>query len=468
MKIRVKKTRIVLLAAVLLLVGLPPVFGMLTEAAVLRRAESLRDEGRLRVTVESFDRGWFTSQAVLSIEPDPAGDPRQALIGFVEPMTVVVDFKHGPLSVHDGLFFGFSELRARPAVGPSGEPIDAPFDFEFRAQSTFGGSVNFAAEIQPFDSAGEGFALSFSGGSLHGTLAGARVRAVLRTEALQYTQGTTTYSLLGLRANADTERVGDRVMPGTVTLEIDRMAMDVGDADRSTVFDLRALAVDSSTALDGSREHLGGRLSIVLGRLRLADDTEIAGARLHATAERLDVAALDAYSAAAARAAENGAPLADEVEPAVLRLLAAGPRASIDALHFEVDGEPFDAVVRAAADPAALPAGAADIRDPALWAAVLDGRAEVTVAKSLAENAAVAIAKSQLGSRVRDGESMPGRSLEALARTQAQLALAVLSAQGLLEETGNVYRTVVQLEDGRLSVNDRSVPFIDVLGSLAR
>jgi len=458
MKIRVKKTRILLLVAVVLLVALPPVFGMLTESAVRERAESLRDEGSLRVTIESFDRGWFTSRAVLSIEPDPTADPRLMLIGFVEPMTVVVDFKHGPLSVHDGLFFGFSELVARPALAPSGELLDAPFDFEFRAHSNFGGSLNFAADIRPFDSIGEGFALSFSGGRLHGTLADPRVQAVIDAEALQVTQGTTTYSLLGLRASADTEQVAEHVRPGTITLEIDRMAVDVGDTDRSTLFDLRALAVESSSALDGTREHLDGTLNVVLGRLRLADGTEIAGARLSAAANRLDVAALDAYSAAAARAAENGVPIADEVEPAVRRLLAAGPAASIDALQFEVDGEPFDASARAAADPAELPAGAADIRDPALWTAVLDGRAEVTIAKTLADKAAVAIAKWLLGARVMDGESMPGQSLDALAQAQAGLAIAVLSAQGLLEDTGELYRTVVQLDDGRLSVNGQPLP----------
>ncbi len=461
MKIRVAKTRIVLLVAVVFLVALPPVFGMLTESAVRKRAESLRDEGRLLVTVETFDRGWFTSRAVLSIEPDPTGDRRwQTLTGFVRPMTVVVDFKHGPLSVHDGLFFGFSELRARPAAAPNGEPIDAPFDFDFRAQTSFGGSVNFAAEVRPFDSAGEGFAVSFSGGRLHGTLSGPRLHAVLDADALQYTQDTTTYSLFRVRASADTERTNERLMPGTITLEIDRMAMDVREAERKTLFDVRALVVESSTALDRSREHLGGKWRVELGRLRLADGTEIGGARLDAAAERLDVAALDAYSAAAARAAENGTPLADEVEPALLRLLAAGPTASIDALHFEIDGEPFDASVRATTDAAALPpAGAADLRDPALWAAVLGIRAEITVAKSLADKAAVAIAKSILGQRMEDGESMPGPSLEALARTQAGLAIAVLSAQGLLEETDDLYRTVVQLEDGRLNVNGQSLPF---------
>ena len=462
MKIRIAKTRIVLLAAVVLLVGLPPVFGMLTEVAVRDRAESLREEGRLLVTVESFERGWFTSRAVLEIEPAPGGDRRlQTLVGFVRPMTVVVDFKHGPLSVHDGLFFGLSELRARPAVAPSGALLDAPFDFDFRAQSTFGGNVNFLAEIRPFDSAGEGFALSFLGGRLHGTSSRERLHAAVDTDAVQYTEGTTTWSVFRAHASTVTERAADRAIPNTIKLEIDRMSIDV--PERKRTYELRALVVESATALDRAGEHLDGTLHVDLGRLRFADGTEVAGARLDAAAARLDVAALAAYSAAARRAAENGTPFADEVEPAVLRLLAAAPTVSIDALRFEVDGEPFDAIVRAKADAASLPpAGAADIRDPAFWASVLGVHAEVAVGKSLAEKAAVAIAKSLLGKDIGDGASMPNRAVEALAQTQAGIAIALLSAQGLLEDTGNLYRTIVDLEDGRLSINGQSLPLFDL------
>lgn len=461
MKIRVKPSRIVLLVVVLLVLGLPPVFGMLTESAVRERAESLRDEGRLLVTIESFDRGWFSSRALLTVEPNPAGDrARQALIGFVEPMQVVVDFSHGPLSVRDGLFFGFSKLHARPVADDDGT-LAAPFDFDFRAQSTFGGSVNFAGEIMPFDSGGEDFALSFSGARFHGTVAGEHVQAVVDADAVQYTRGVATYSLLGLRTTADTERMSAYVMPGTMTLGIDRFSMDVGRAERSTLFDVRGLAVDSSTALDDARERLSGALRIELERLQLlAGDTEITGGELQAAADRLDVAALDAYSEAAARAAERGTPLADEVEPAVLRLLAEGPSATIDSLRFNVDGESFDANAQAAADPAALPpAGAADIRSAALWTAVLDGRAELTIAKPLAEQIAIAIARSQIGGRIMDGESMPGQSIEALARVQAGIAIGMLSAQGLLEDIGEAYRIALQLEDGRLTINGQTLPF---------
>ena len=64
-----KKFRIILIAAVVLLVALPPVFGMLTESQVRAQAESLRERGRLLVAVEQYDRGWFTSRALRGSSP---------------------------------------------------------------------------------------------------------------------------------------------------------------------------------------------------------------------------------------------------------------------------------------------------------------------------------------------------------------------------------------------------------------
>lgn len=461
MKIRIKKSRIVLLTLAVLLVGLPPVFGMLTESAVRNQVETLRNEGRLLVTVEEYDRGWFSSRALLSIAPSPDGDPdRQALIGFVEPMTVVVDFEHGPLSVQSGIFFGFSELHARPALSADGTLLDAPFDFEFHAQSNFGGTLNFAGEVRPFDSAGPGFALSSSGGRFHGTVAGARTQVEVDAETLQLTQGDVTYSLLGVRGAADTERFSRYVMPGVMTLEIDRMAMDREAAEQRTVFDVRALAAEYSTALDDARSRLEGAVKVGLERLRLGSDTEVTNARVETAAERIDVAALAAYLSAAERAAENGLPFADEVEPALMRLLAEGPAITLDTLRFDMNGEALEANAEATVDPASLSgASATDLGDPTLWMRVLDGRAELVVAKTLAEEIAVSIAKAQIGGGVAGDDSMPGQSVDALARAQAGLAIAVLAAQGVLEDTGDAYRTELRLEKGSVAVNGQRLPF---------
>src|SRR5690606_36053353 len=159
------------------------------------------------------------------------------------------------------------------------------------------------------------------------TVAGDSTQVTVDANAVQYRTGPTTFSVLGIHGSVDNELLSRVVMPGVMSLRVDRMSMDV--AGESTVFDLRALDVQSSTALDESREHLSGTLRLEVERLRVGSETEITGARLETAAERLDVAALEAYADATARAAEIGSPLVDEITPALLRLLDGEPTISI-------------------------------------------------------------------------------------------------------------------------------------------
>jgi uncharacterized protein YdgA (DUF945 family) len=458
------KLRIVLIAVAALLLGLPPVFGMLTETQVSNRIESLRANEQLDVTVESYERGWFSSRAFVTVAP-PATDPAAAaLLVLSAPMTVVVDFNHGPVSVKGGFFLGFSEMHARPAPAPDRDPT---IDFAFEAQSTFGGDLHFLAQLEPFHQETPNVGVSFSGGRINGTLAGQRVNARAEAESLQYRRGAATLSVLGLRASADNELLSRYLMPGAMSVDVDRLSLDLGTGDSSTIFDASGIALASRTSSDAARERLDGTARLAFDRARAGSDTVIGRASLETRVQNLDVAALEAYSEAAARAAASrpdGAAVADQIEPAVLRLLAGGPSFAIETLRFDVNGEPFEASVRVTADPSALPAaGAADMRDLMLWARVLDGRVEITAAKPLAERMAVAAWRTQLRARVMEGESMPGRSLDALAEAQVGIALAVMSAQGLIEDTGTLYRVQLSLEDGEIALNGQPLPLLGAL-----
>src|SRR5690606_26117105 len=131
----------------------------------------------------------------------------------------------------------------------------------------------------------------------------------------------------------------------------------------------------------------------------------------------------------------------------------------IKTLRFTMNNAPFEANLSIAADPDALPpSGAAQLDDPSLWYTVLDGRLELALAKSLAQQSAVAVIKSQIGARVMAGGSLPGQPLDVLPEAPAGLARAVLAAQRVLEESGGLYRTEVLLEDGAVVVNGRSLP----------
>src|SRR5690606_20038483 len=105
---------------------LPPVFGFFTESQVRERVASLNADGTLAVDVVTYDRGWFTSTALITVAPPPASPQSAADAGtdntldpvallLDRPLDVRVDFSHGPVSLRDGFFVGASEFVARPA-----------------------------------------------------------------------------------------------------------------------------------------------------------------------------------------------------------------------------------------------------------------------------------------------------------------------------------------------------------------
>src|SRR5690606_37760201 len=151
-------------------------------------------------------------------------------------------------------------------------------------------------------------------------------------------------------------------------------------------------------------------------------------------------------------------PAADEMGPIVERLLAAGPSITVNPLRFDMDGAPFEATLHAEALPQALPAGPIDLRRVDLWRNVLRGNARLTAEKGLVERAVAAVLKSQLASQYADESSIPREAVDTMASAQAGLVLAMLGAQGIVEDGGSVYRAELRLEDGALTINGRRLP----------
>ena len=459
------KFRITLIVVALVLLGLPPVFGMLTESQVRARVESLNANEQLDVRIESYDRGWFTSRSLLTVAPPqpPEPSPGEALAAlFAQPMAVAVDFNHGPVSVQDGFFLGVSELLARPAEEqPGAAPGDAPIPFEFEAQSTFGGDLHFLARLLPFDRELGTDAVTFSGGSVGGTVTGRRITARAQADTLQYRTGAATVSVQGIAAAADNELLTRYLMPGTVELTVQRMSVELGfGAASSAVFDASGFDFGSSVALDSDAGLLDGAVHFAFDRTRLGEDTTITDAVFDAAVQGLDVAALESWYEAEAAAGPGQAPRPEAIETAIVRLLEHEPSASVDPLRFSLNGDEFDAEVFLEANPAGWPqSGPVDLADGRLWAMLVNGSAELSAAKPLAERLAVQIVKSQLTTRLMEGESIPFEALDTMAEAQAGLVLAMLSAQGLLEDTGSLYRAEVLLENGEMTVNGRPLPF---------
>src|SRR6516162_11958198 len=104
-----KKVAIYAVAAVaLLLLALPPVLGMLTESQVRARVAALDSSGVLKVSLRSYERGWFRSRARLSLALAPQTIARLDELGAalgLPPVSADLDRRapialqiaHGPL-----------------------------------------------------------------------------------------------------------------------------------------------------------------------------------------------------------------------------------------------------------------------------------------------------------------------------------------------------------------------------------
>jgi len=452
---------VVVVAIVLL--AIPRVVASITEARVHERVAAIDANGTVAARVTAFERGWFRSTAKieLSLAPDAAQ------LGNLPPMAmasipIAVEFAHGPVAMLDGTYFGWSQMVAHldpeaPGITELTQTLGVPYLFEFRGRTGFAGGLSFDADAPPFELPIDEALLTFSGGTLDGTFDGRQLEARTHVGSLDFTSPTGTFAISNLRASADNELRSQYVMPGEATFSIERIAVSDAFQGTTPVFETTNLSVVSATTLDSTGALLEMRVAYGLDSLRVAE-TEVSAATLEMVMRNLDVAALEAYSAAISDAAATSDP-ADVLAvlgPQLDRALRAGPSLTLDPIRFRLDAEPFEGRVELVARPDRLPpAGALDLDNPLLVMGLLDTDAEVRLSKTLAQKLAVLVAQMQLAS---DG-SVPADELEYLAEAQSGLIVTMLVGQGVLLEDGDDYRSSLVFSDGALTLNGNALPF---------
>jgi uncharacterized protein YdgA (DUF945 family) len=454
-------------ALVLLLLGLPAVVASVTEARVRERVAAIDATSTAAAEVTAFDRGWFHSKAniVLSLVPDPAqlGNVPPGVLGVSSappPLPLAIEFAHGPIAVLDGVYFGWSKWIARLDTEASGvtelqQTLGVPYVFEFRGRTGFGGNLAFDADAPAFELPVDEALVTFSGATIDGTFDGGRdLEARMHIPAVDFTSPTGTFLVNNLRASADNEIVSRYVMPGMATLSIERISISDAFQGGMPVFEVANLAVSSDTTLDASGALLDSRMVYGLDSMRMAE-SEVTSATIEMSVRNLDVAALEAYSAAVDDPANPVDPMT-ALGPHLERALRAGPSLALDPIRFALDAEPFDGRVQVSTNVARLPqAGTISLDNPLFLLGLVDTTANVRMSKALAQNLAELMARVQLGS---DG-SVPADELEYLAEAQAGLTLTLLVGQGVLVEDGEAYVSSLDFSDGALTLNGNALPF---------
>lgn len=467
-----KKIVVPAVIVILILLALPLLTGTLTESHVRQRLSAMSDGSPLTAEITEYERGWFASSAkvdlrladryVARLQPNAAPPGADFLS---QRLPVLVEIRHGPIMLGDGIALGTSRVVARsdPAAPESAavhERFGVPYLFELRGRAGFGGGFDFDADVPPFDYAEGTSEVAFTGLRVEGVLDGDRVVARGETAALDYESAFAGASFEDVRISADYELGAERLALGTTGVEVGRIVVSTALLGPLPLLDAEALRITSSTELDetASAARVGlesSARSIAAGAGFRLTDMDI-GILLAS----LDPQALRDYYAQLKRAADPSAAGqgggVDDLQPVLVRLLEGGPTLTLEPARFALDGEPFSASVLVTTDPAALPAGA-DLTDPAPWLAVATVEADVRIAKGLAQRAAEAFARNQLAS-LGDGEPASDLELDSLAQAQAAFVLVTLVSQGYLVDAGDAYEAALRYARGSLTVNGLEVP----------
>ena len=217
----------------------------------------------------------------------------------------------------DGVHFGWSKLVARPDVEAPGvaeltQTLGVPYIFEFRGSSSYFGGLQFDADAPPFTLPIDEALLTFSGGTLSGSLAGRRLEADAQIGSVDFTSPTGTFAVRGLQATADNElRSAVRDARRDVASPSRASRSRIRRRTRSRCSRSSNLKVASDIDIDAAGELLEMRVTYDVDTVRVERERGDGRRSLALTVRNLDVAAVEAYSAAAADAAAAGADRRD-------------------------------------------------------------------------------------------------------------------------------------------------------------
>jgi len=461
--------KVAIAAAALLLIvllALPAVVGSVTEASVRARVAQIDESPSVAAELKSYDRGWFRSTAHIELRAenvDPVVVAGTNLGGLFSSLPIMVEFAHGPVAVLDGVYFGWSTMVAQPDTEAPGmaeltQTLNVPYLFQFRGRTPYDGGLDFDADAPPFTLPLDETALTFSGGTLAGNIAGRKVEADAQIGSVDFVGETGTFAVQGVAASVDSELRSEYVMPGEVSFSIANISIT---APQSTMpmFETSNLRIKSDVDLDTASDLLEMRLNYDVDSVRV-ESNELAAGSIAVAVRNLDAAAVEAYGALATDAAAAGADpetIAAALVPHLERALRAGPSLTLDPIRFRYDDEPFQGRIEVTTNPARLPpAGTLSLDNPLLFVSLVNAKAELIMSKTLAGQLATLAARLQIA---QTDPTIPPEQLDFMAEGQSGLMVAMLVGQGVLLEDGDSYRTSFELMDGSMTLNGSALPF---------
>jgi hypothetical protein len=466
----------IVLAAVLCCVGGPFATGLIAESHLETRVAAIdANNSWISAGILSYDRGWFSSQAVIELAlrtEDGQAPPYAALAGLLgaqaPTLPVSIAISHGPVGFHEGLFVGVARVTAQPdpsdeRIGKLNAMLAVPYLFEFRGRSDFGGRFDFDADVPPFTLTAALGDIRFSGLAVDGTAVGRHLTVSGAFDEAGLEGMFAAGSIGSVAFDLDYEFRPDRLPLSRGTFTLGHVLATSPMLGNDPLLDVAGLSIEQLIAMSADNETIDASVRYASERLVVGAGTDLSDVDLGIRLDGLDSQAATDYYAVMDRAIEEPAldddALMIELEPVLEALVRRGFTIEIEPAAFASPLGTLDANALVTVDGTDLPAGSpVDVRNIAVLLGVLAVDADLLVTKALARDLAARSMRSQLeAGAAASGEPFSEAELDAAAEAQAGLMLATLSGQGMLEDDGTRYRATLRFVEGALTVNGASL-----------
>lgn len=483
----------IVMASLVLLLLLPGLLGQAAERTLRAQvAASASAEQPLSLRITRYDRGWFASTVVyeLGLAEDLVA-PLPSLAAapgsdnpLAQRLELVSAVRHGPVGLHQGLFFGLfaavtTPAESNPAINDFVATTGMPQLFQVVTHTGFGGATQFAVTVPPVNADGTDIgqplqtgALRFAGLQATGSVAagGEAITLAAAFDALAIAGEEAELRVEGFALAGSTEKISQSLWLGPVTLALARI--DLRSKGAAPSLSAAGLEWSLASATQPGAELADMAVTLKAQQLQAAGQN-LANAQLTLSLRSLSVAALDAYAQLTAAQQTDASQRLEWALPGLLHQFAAqSPVLAIAPLAFTLDGASFTGTAELQLDGAQLPASSDPTAasrsglDLAQWLALVNMDAAVQIAKPLAERFASHYAQSQLTTALAADSSVDPAQIEAMARLQAPLLLQSLVDQGTLTEQSDSYAATAVFGDGELLLNGQRLPLGVLLSTL--
>jgi len=488
-----KLTFVVILVAIVLLFT-PPLLGM-------RAHDQLQDSlarssqqagGNVEMTLENYQRGWFSSQGKIRIalseayakSSTPEVAHGSALRMLQTGITQNVRVTHGPLIIGESTSLGLGELvgtldaQSHPDLKPMLESSGNLYLLRATLHLGFTGVGDIQLDAPPFHYTDQAHPLNtmvFAGAHAQGSLDVDAMNIDLQGEINGFSVASTDGELVleQMVFAADMRYPeSDPYGLGTGRVAIER-AVATSGAGTAVHFRNAALEFSSSKEDAGTvaanmtystEAFTSGDAELRDFKLAIGMHNLDAGALAHL--QSLNVELSDPSTGPSTGPSTDRTQILTHLQDPVYDLLAAGPVLILAPIEFVFADQPLSASLQVSTNTQLLPArGTFDIANPLMYVSLFNIDAEVSMHKNLAMQAAIPQLKAQLAAGVPPGATVDEAQLDAMAQAQAPMLLGTLLGQGMIIEEGDNYRVHASFIGGELQINGNPLPLGALLGA---